>query len=157
MPVGAVLLARLRYTPHHETLEVLRTNLLKDLSLDAEEHFYSDGPLVLVKNSEEGPIPTHTLHDTDDCWVNINLHRAYYGLGYERGDLPLFIACAEWLETHLCGCEVWYGHDTGDDHLHLFDHTARQKLSAYYRQVGHQPYVERDAERKNRWRALWPG
>jgi hypothetical protein len=155
MPVGAIVLARVRHTLEESALQSLRERLVTDLSLDLEEHFYCNGPLIIVKNQNEGPIPTKAANDVRDCWINVNFNWAYYGPGYERGDLELFVICAEWLETQLPGSEIWYGHDVEDDNLHLFAQATRDKFMAYYRQVGSEPYFEKNDERKTQLRALW--
>ncbi len=129
MPTGAVLLARLRVELAEEFLQKLRGQLSEDLELDSED-FYSDGPLILVRNVNEGPIP---IDDGVSSWVNVNLWKSYYRPGYERGDLELFVRCAEWLEQHLENCEVWYGHDVDDENLRVFDKCAREILLDYQR------------------------
>lgn len=155
MPVGVVLLARVKRIPPLATLWVWRDRMVEELALNLEDDFYGDGPLIIVKDQTEGLIPTQAKTDPRDCWINVNLLKAYYGPGYERGNLVLFITCARWLEANLSDCEVWYGHDIGDESLHLFDESSRNKFLAYYHQVGHTPYGQKDEALKQQLRALW--
>jgi hypothetical protein len=50
----------------------------------------------------------------------------------KRGNIELFIKCAEWLERRLPGCLVYYGHDVDDENLRLFDKPARDELLRHY-------------------------
>lgn len=42
----------------------------------------------------------------------VHLWTGYYGVGYERGDLPFLIVLAEWLEARFPGCQIMYGGDS---------------------------------------------
>lgn len=47
-----------------------------------------------------------------ECLLQVHMWTRYYGIGYERGDLLTLCAIAEWFETNIEGCEVWYGGDS---------------------------------------------
>ena len=52
-----------------------------------------------------------TLHAEEGEWfVGASLYTRYYGEGYERGNWPVLIHTAEWME-HFIG-PVWYGGDS---------------------------------------------
>jgi hypothetical protein len=72
--------------------------------------------------------------DESSVWLDLNLWKSYYGAGYERGDPELFIRSAEWLEQHLPGSEIYYGHDVNDQNISRFDSAARNALLENYRQ-----------------------
>lgn len=155
MPVGVTMLVRLNQEPEDSLLQTLRIQFQHDLELTEEDFYnsrFSRGPLV---NVEEGDLPFMPVLDEKSAWLNVNLHRSYYGLGYERGDIRLFVRCAEWLEQHLRGCEVYYGNDVDDENVHLFDKTTRETFMSYYREVGTEPYHNKDEERSKQLRALW--
>ena len=124
MPTGAVLLVRIRHPLIESQLNRLRELFLAENHL-AEEDFYVDGPLVVVRHPDEGPMP---IRDESSLWINANLYRAYFGPGYERGNLELITRCAKWLEENIPGGEVWYGHDADDDNLRPFGPSERRAL-----------------------------
>lgn len=70
---------------------------------------------------------------SDGVWYDLGVCRVYYGKGYERGDVQWFLTFAEWIESHIDGCEVWYGHDADLDALRPFGVNERTALLAYYR------------------------
>lgn len=65
----------------------------------------------------------------------------YYGEGYERGNLPLLIMIAEWLEANIPGGEVWYGGDSSGVEAKKFDKKAREKLFKFFAKGGHRNYT----------------
>ena len=73
-------------------------------------------------------------------FIEVYLFNRYYGVGYERGDLPLFISIAKWLEINIPGCEVWYGGDSSGVLAVLFDGRERSRLFEHFCRVGHLPY-----------------
>lgn len=76
-----------------------------------------DGPPVLAKPGE---------------WLlSVSLWTRYYGVDYERGDILTLCAIAEWIETNMQPCEVWYGGDSGGACVELFDEAARKALKAH--------------------------
>ena len=139
MPVGAKIFAHLPGTLSDTDLAGLRKEFPQEVGMNVDE-FYQKGPLIIIPDEDRRYIPGD---DGRGTWINVNLLKAYYGSGYERGDLKLFVRIAEWLERNLPGSEVHYGHDVGDEHLSRFDKGARDELLAYYERVGHAPYHRR--------------
>lgn len=112
----------------------LRTRFMADLGLSPDDDLMAPWvPLVLAAYPECLPGPT--AH-----WYEANLAHAYYGPGSERGYLPLFVRCAEWLEAAAPGGTVWYGDDESDESVRPFGPAAREELRAYFERVGHEPY-----------------
>lgn len=72
-------------------------------------------------------------------YLKVNLSGRYYGIGYERGDLPTILAVGAWLETRLPGCQVYYGGDASDD-LEPLDVGLRSRLWEHFCKVGSKPY-----------------
>jgi len=149
MPAGVKILIRLTDRPSKSGLDDLREKLRQDLGLEQDD-FYVDGALAEVTGEDLLHMPV-----SGGIWFEVNLWRSYYGVGYERGDIELFVRCAEWLEQHLYGCEIFYGHDVDDKSIELFDQVVREKYTAYYRKVGSEPYDTKDAKRAEELRALW--
>jgi uncharacterized RDD family membrane protein YckC len=135
MATGAKMLVFLELTPDESLLNLWRTKLIKDLSL-IDDDFYEGGPLLRV---EQVDLPFMPRTEKSGCWMNLNLWKNYYGLGYERGDIQFFILCAEWIEQNLPNARVYYGHDVDDENVSPFDSVARQKLLGYFKTVGHEP------------------
>ena len=124
MPTGAVLLVCTRSSLGESQLHLLRERFLAENHLDQED-FRAGGPLVVINNPSEGPMP---IRDEGCLWLNANLYRSYFGAGYERGDAELLTRCAAWLERNVPDGEVWYGHDVDDDNLRPFGPDERQAL-----------------------------
>lgn len=124
MPTGAVLLVRTQSPLGEPQLRRLRELFVAENHLNGDD-FYSDGPLTVVRSPDEGPMP---LGDEGGLWINANIRRAYFGPGYERGDVGLLTRCAAWLESNIPGGEVWYGHDVDDDNLRPFGAAERRAL-----------------------------
>ena len=143
------MLVQVNEMPDDSVLIELRDKLLQDLKL-TQEDFYSDGALLKVAEKEFPFMPTQT-----GKWLNVNLWKSFYGLGYERGDIVLFIRCAEWLEENLPNCKVFYGNDVGDENIKLFDSVERRRYLAYFEKVGNEPYTTKDAERRKQLQAKW--
>ena len=152
MPVEATILARLKPpAPDDETLRNWGARLQRDLGLE-EDDFYSDSaPLSHVSEDDWDEMP---IVDEPSVWLKLNLHANYYGPGYERGSIELYIQLAEWLEANLPNCEVYYGTDCGEA-AQLFDSTMRAKFLNYFRQVGWEPYHNLDKQRAEELRTLW--
>lgn len=127
------MLVRLDDLPKNFSLPALRAEFMQAMSLN-EEDFYIEGALKLLVEEDRGFMP---VRDETSVWLDVNLWKSYYGVGYERGNIELFVRCAEWLEQRLPGCEVYYGHDVGDENVALFDKPARDKLMEHYRQGKH--------------------
>lgn len=138
MPTNAILVVSIPDKVPKASIQALRTRIRVDLGL-TDQDFYPDGPLIPLPNADD-----ELAHPVDPSGIlyDVNVLRAYYGVGYERGDLPLLIRIAEWLEVRLPGCQVLYGHDS-DGETYPFDAAARAKLRRYYENVGHRPYADR--------------
>lgn len=116
-----------------------------DLSVDLCEafgaaHFWMTRP----SEANEWRKPRHAIHRSDSEWrvcgdYTVSLSGRYYGEGYERGDLMLYINVAEWLERRLPGCTVYYGGDSGDV-ARPFDRIRRGELFDHFAAYGHKPY-----------------
>jgi hypothetical protein len=94
--------------------------------LEIIEEYYQDGPTLKPANGE--------------TFIRVYLWGRYYGEGYERGDLPLYINVAEWLESRIPNAEVFYGGDSSGVCAMPFNNEARMKLWKYFCQVNHAPY-----------------
>ena len=130
MPTGVKIYIRLRELPTSKDLQTLRNDFIGDMAL-SEEDFYVSGPLIVVPEADHKYMPRK---DDSSVWLDLNLWKSYYGPGYERGDPELFIRSAEWLEQHLPGSEIYYGHDVNDENVSRFDTAARNELLNNYRQ-----------------------
>lgn len=76
-----------------------------------------------------------------ETFIKVYLTGRYYGEGYERGNLPLYIAIAEWLEHKIPGGEVWYGGDSSGVIARPFDKKYRESLFRHFIENGHRPYT----------------
>ena len=139
MPTGVVVLVYVEEYVKGDMLLSLGSELIKEFDL-SEEDFPCGGPLVYLPREDYD-----LAHKEGEpgFLLDLNLSRSYYGVGYERGDLPLFIGIAEWLERELPGCEVLYGHD-GTGEGFPFGFGERAKLMAYHDKVGGEPYYRKD-------------
>jgi len=135
MPVGGVLLVRLREPPDGGDLSRWRRDFLGEFAADDSDCIGLGGPLLVVK-AGAGPDP---LED-GSTWLDVGLERSYYGEGYERGDPTFFVRVAEWLERRIPDSEIWYGNDIADDTIKPFGAAERADLLAYFQRVGHEPY-----------------
>ena len=72
--------------------------------------------------------------------LSISLCGRYYGIGYERGDLPLYLAIARWLRSNIEGATVYYGGDNSDT-LKELTPTKESALWARFASCGHIPYT----------------
>ena len=77
--------------------------------------------------------------ENDEQFIRVHLCTRYYGIGYERGDLPLLISIAEWLEINIPG-EVWYGGDSSGVIAEPFNRNVRDELFRHFAACGHSPY-----------------
>jgi len=122
---SAVINVRLPHPLTAECLTLLRQRLPAECGL-TDEDFYIDGPLVPEPHEWAMPV-----QDGVSRWYRANLYRAFYSPDYQRGDPPLLVRVAEWLEVNMPGGEVWYGHDGSDD-LRPFGPAARAELLAFW-------------------------
>lgn len=95
-------------------------------ALSIVDKFEQDGDTIFPSPGEQF-IEVHTWH-------------RYYGVGYERGDLPTYIGIAEWLERRIPGCAVFYGGDSSGICAEPFDAASRAALMDHFAKVGHKPY-----------------
>lgn len=81
---------------------------------------------VIEQDGPDLPIPpgSHALR--------VNLCTRYYGVGYERGDLPFLIMLAAWLEEVVGECSIYYGGDSSGVLAEPFDARARAKLFKHF-------------------------
>jgi len=71
--------------------------------------------------------------------VNVHLASRYYGCeGYERGDLPLIINVARFLEETIPGASIWYGGDSVC--MEPFGAEVREQYWRHFVEVGSEPY-----------------
>lgn len=94
--------------------------------LQIVEVYTQDGPDILPK-------PGETL-------IEVSLWTRYYGPGYERGDLPLILAVAYWLEKRFPGAAVWYGGDSSGVLAEPFGLAEREVYWSHFCENGHKPY-----------------
>jgi len=73
-------------------------------------------------------------------FIEVHLWGRYYGVGYERGDLPAYCAIASWLEHRIPGCVVYYGGDSSGILAEPFGPEVRERLWSHFCAVGHQSY-----------------
>src|SRR5690242_12691729 len=92
---------------------------------------------IIDEWTQDGP----TLHPLPgEQFIAVAPATRYYGIGYERGDLPFLIALAEWLEARIPSGSVWYGGDSSGVHAEPFDSGVRRQLFAHFAVHGHRPY-----------------
>ena len=132
MPVDGIVKIRLAVAPDAAVIE----GWIRDLY----SRFCTDEFLHPFTPEESGFVPEENC-DADGVWYDLGVCHVYYGEGYERGDVLWFTTLAEWLESHIDGCEVWYGHDADSEALKPFGFSERATLLDYYRRVGHEPYL----------------
>lgn len=69
--------------------------------------YLQDGPSILAEDGE---------------WLlNVSLGLRYYGPVYRRGDINAICLIAEWIETNMQPCELWYGGDSSGFCAERFD------------------------------------
>lgn len=76
----------------------------------------------------------------DETFVRVSFNDAFYNIGYERGNFPLYKNVAEWLEIKIPDAVIYYGGDTV--YPILFDKEARGLLWKHYCEVNKTPYYE---------------
>lgn len=129
MPTAVKMYVKLPALPTMRELDSLRIEFMQAMGL-TEEDFYVAGPLIVVPIDDYRYMPEN---DDDAAWLEVNLWKAYYRPGYERGNPELFVRCAEWLEQRFTGAAVYYGHDVDAENVSLFDREAQESMLAYYR------------------------
>jgi hypothetical protein len=134
MPLWGVVALRFAKQPDYVDVNIWRRGLLTEFGPEC----FLD-PIMLVRDAGCGPVPI----DDGSRWYDVGVCCPYYGEGYERGDAEWFVRLAEWLESHIPDCEVWYGHDSADESIKPFGAAERAVLLSYFRRVGHEPYISR--------------
>ena len=95
----------------------MRTRYRDEESPPEGKEYLQDGDSVLANEGE--------------CLLEVNLSGRYYGVDYERGNIIVYCAVAEWLEQNIEGCEVWYGGDSSGVLARKFDAAERNRLKAH--------------------------
>lgn len=128
----------------------LGVELIQQFELTAED-FHAGGPLLYLPRED---YDLAHIEGKPGFLLDMNIRGSYYGVGYERGDLRLFVGIAEWLEQNLPGCHVFYGEDCSGEG-YPFDEPLRGALIAYREAVGY-IYFRKDLsrEQKDEIRAL---
>lgn len=93
---------------------------------------------IVPEYTQDGPTITPEKGET---FIQVYPATRYYGEGYERGNLPLLIMIAEWLEENIKDGEVWYGGDSSGVEAKKFDKKAREKLFKFFAKEGHRGYT----------------
>lgn len=141
MPVRSGLYVRVSRQLCNEKLAGLRNRFVIELCLIPKQDL---GPGCVPLRLEKDP---ELLPGPPGHWYDANLLTPYYAPGYERGNLPLILQCAEWLEAMLPDGEVWYGNGDDIEGLQPFGPIVRSELRTYYEQVGRLPYQRRMKDR----------
>ena len=77
--------------------------------------------------------------DWDGQVIHVLLTGRYYGINYERGDLPVYLALRRWFRSRLPRPEVWYG---ADEAVELLHDAAEEKLWDHFVRFQHRPYQD---------------
>ena len=141
MPVAAVMYVYIEEYCPDSVIAELAAELMRKFDLNNED-FYRGGPLVYMPREDYDL--AHVVGESGFL-LNVNILGPYYGVGYERGDLPLFVGIAEWLEQKLRGCRVFYGEDSSGEG-YPFDEPLRAALLEYRRNAGY-VYFRKDLRR----------
>ena len=83
----------------------------------------------------------YIIADPDEQFIRIRPSTSYYGIGYERGDLPFLVVLAQWLERKIPHGELWYGGDSGGFGAYQFTKEYKKELMDHFVEHGHAPYV----------------
>ena len=142
MPLAAVMYVYLEEHCADSLVAELGAELMRQFGLDDEE-FHAGGPLLYLPREDYDL--GHVVGEPGFL-LDLNIRGSYYGVGYERGDLPLFVGIAEWLEQKLPGCRVLYGEDCSGEGF-PFDELLRVALMEYRRNVGY-VYFRKDLSRE---------
>jgi hypothetical protein len=92
---------------------------------------------IVSEYGQDGP----TLYpEKGEQFIRIHPATRYYGIGYERGDLPFLLALSDWLEASIPGGVVWYGGDSSGVEAKPM-REIRAELWRHFCANGHEPYV----------------
>ena len=142
MPLAAVMYVYIEEYQPDSFMAELGVELMRKFDLTSE-NFHAGGPLVYLPREDYDL--AHVVGEPGYL-LDVNIRGSYYGVGYERGDLPLFVGIAEWLEQKLPGCRVLYGEDCSGEG-YPFDEPLRAALMEYRRNVGY-VYFRKDLSRE---------
>lgn len=81
---------------------------------------------------------TEIFPEEDETFIRVSLKGAFYSIGYERGNFPLYKNVAEWLEVNIPDAVIHYGGDSV--YPTLFDKETREFFWNHYCKVGNAPY-----------------
>ena len=98
----------------HPRQKEARAEIIKDIG-EAPRGRRLAIDLVRSEEGEPGKVfeqDPPIIASENEWLLEVNLMTRYYGEGYERGDLLMICATAEWCEANLPGAEVWYGGDS---------------------------------------------
>lgn len=79
--------------------------------------------------------------DRGETFLRVYPASRYYGIGYERGDLPFLLMLARFLRE-VTGGEVWYGGDSSGACAQVLDDAYERELWAHFVANGHRPYLD---------------
>ncbi len=151
MPVAAAMFVYIEEYRADSLIAGLGIELMRQFDLTGED-FPGGGPLLYLPRED---YDLAHVEGKPGFLLNLNIRGSYYGVGYERGNLPLFVGIAEWLEQNLPGCRVLYGEDCSGEGS-PFDEPMRTALMDYRRNIG--TYLRSRAdisdEQKNEIRVL---
>lgn len=119
------ILADIGEPPEQRRRAIEFTNAL--YPLDDGEH--EDIPVEYREPGRMSQQDGDDIYAAPDEWLlDVNLWSRYYGIGYERGDILIICAIAEWCEANIPGCEVWYGGDSSGVVAKPFPEAERARL-----------------------------
>ncbi len=143
MPLAAVMYVYITEYHADGVMAELGVDLMRQFDLN-DEDFHSGGPLLYLPREDYDL--AHVVGEPGFL-LKLNTCEEYYGVGYERGHLPLFVGIAEWLEQKLPGCRVFYGEDSSGEG-YPFDGPLRAAMMEYRRNVGTNLYFRKDLSRE---------
>ena len=151
MPTSAVMFVYMEEYQSDSLMAELGTELMRKFELTNED-FHRGGPLLYLPRED---YDLAQMEGKLGFLLNVNIATEYYGVGYERGHLPLLVSIAEWLEQRLPGCRVLYGEDSSGEG-YPFDEPMRTALMEYRSSIG-DLYFRKDLSREqgNEIRALY--
>lgn len=107
--------------------------IVKDSTWGNPHHALS----IVKKWEQDGPTITP---EKGEQFIRCHLWTRFYGENYERGDLVLILAVADWLQAHFPKGQVWYGGDSSGVTAEHLDGKYRKRLWGHFCQLGHEPY-----------------
>lgn len=75
--------------------------------------------------SHQGPA---IKQEDGETLLSVGLNMQYYDHGYEEGDLPVILAIADFILTHLPASEIWYGGDAAGYAVRPLTASRRESL-----------------------------